>query len=81
MQPSPFFRSSYITLNKKYIEIEENSLRLGNGFKERNVVKILFEELFYNKDSQPFRVLCIEFPLEGQGNASMVFFFFFSFKI
>jgi hypothetical protein len=35
------------------------------GFQENRTVQILFEELFYNKDYKPFRVLCIELPLEG----------------
>jgi hypothetical protein len=27
--------------------------------------QILFEELHYNKESQPFRVLCLDVPLVG----------------
>eukprot|EP00027_Filamoeba_sp_ATCC50430_P015787 CAMPEP_0168567090 /NCGR_PEP_ID=MMETSP0413-20121227/14801_1 /TAXON_ID=136452 /ORGANISM="Filamoeba nolandi, Strain NC-AS-23-1" /LENGTH=407 /DNA_ID=CAMNT_0008599221 /DNA_START=185 /DNA_END=1408 /DNA_ORIENTATION=+ len=36
-----------------------------SGFSEPREVKILFEELFYNKQYKPFRVICIEYPLEG----------------
>lgn len=36
------------------------------GFTNTNPVKILFEELFYNKTNKPFRVFCIDDALEGE---------------
>lgn len=32
---------------------------------ESRKVKILFEEVFYNKDDKSFKVLCINIPLVG----------------
>lgn len=73
MQPSKFYQGVFDTLNKKNVEIEDNHIITKSGlfkfildssstigFKVVRKVKILFEELFYNKEYKPFRVLCIE---------------------
>jgi hypothetical protein len=72
-QPSKFYQGVFDTLNKKNVEIEDNHIitKSGtkivifdiftfSGFKVIRKVKILFEELFYNKEYKPFRVLCID---------------------
>ena len=77
LQESPFFKGDYCTANKKTVEIERNIITTktgienyvfilpSTGFSEPREVRILFEELFYNKQYKPFRVICVECPLEG----------------
>jgi hypothetical protein len=51
---------------QRTVTIRDNIIRTGPGYTdEGREVTILFEELFYNKQYQPFRVVCISRPLEG----------------
>jgi hypothetical protein len=55
------------TVNKKEVSVQgdEISTCTGSGFRQLRVVKILFEETFFNSDDKSFKVLCIDQPLEG----------------
>ncbi|CAH1779792.1 unnamed protein product [Owenia fusiformis] len=57
--------NSYRTLNEKEVLIQDNAITTGSGFKDIRTVNILFEETFYNKSDESYRVLCINSPLEG----------------
>ncbi|KAL6046849.1 Ankyrin repeat domain-containing protein 27 [Balamuthia mandrillaris] len=65
LKPSPLFKEQYVTLNGKEISLENNSLSTKSGFEDQRTVRILFEEMFYNNQSQSFQVLCLESPLIG----------------
>ena len=49
------------------MELEGSVLQTQRGFLERRKVKVLHEDLHYNSDYKPFRVLCISQALEGGG--------------
>ena len=52
-------RMSEISMSKApYIETKD-------GFVEKRKVRVLFEELHYNSDYKPFRVLCISQPFQA----------------
>eukprot|EP01117_Protostelium_nocturnum_P012068 TRINITY_DN4419_c0_g3_i2.p1 TRINITY_DN4419_c0_g3~~TRINITY_DN4419_c0_g3_i2.p1 ORF type:complete len:497 (+),score=60.87 TRINITY_DN4419_c0_g3_i2:245-1735(+) len=70
-QASPYFAQEYISLNKKSVLIHENVIYTKKGFEKSKTVPILFEELFYNKEYNQFRVLCIGEPLEGSEMTSI----------
>jgi hypothetical protein len=54
---------------RRTVTIEDNVVRTRSGYTEcGREATILFEELFYNKQYQPFRVLCISRPLEGDAS-------------
>ncbi|XP_062501820.1 ankyrin repeat domain-containing protein 27-like [Corticium candelabrum] len=55
----------FVTMNKKELNIVGDEITTGSGFRERRVVKVLFEETFFNLSDESFKVLCIEQPLEG----------------
>ncbi|XP_033747141.1 putative uncharacterized protein DDB_G0284213 [Pecten maximus] len=68
LRPSPYFQSEFLTLksSERIVHLEENGkeLRTGDGFQCPCKVKILTEELGYNKDYKPFKILVIEKPLD-----------------
>ncbi|OWF38789.1 Ankyrin repeat domain-containing protein 27 [Mizuhopecten yessoensis] len=68
LRPSPYFQSEFLTLksSERIVHLEENGkeLRTGEGFSCPCIVKILSEELGYNKDYKPFKILVIEKPLD-----------------
>ncbi|XP_060078383.1 ankyrin repeat domain-containing protein 27-like [Ylistrum balloti] len=68
LRPSPYFKSEFLTLKSsdRIVHLEENGkeLRTGDGFSCPYKVKILSEELGYNKDYKPFKILVIEKPLD-----------------
>ncbi|XP_069135097.1 ankyrin repeat domain-containing protein 27-like [Argopecten irradians] len=68
LRPSPYFQSEFLTLksSEKIVHLEESGkeLRTGDGFTCPCTVKILTEELGYNKDYKPFKILVIEKPLD-----------------
>eukprot|EP01091_Cochliopodium_minus_P017623 TRINITY_DN6956_c0_g1_i1.p1 TRINITY_DN6956_c0_g1~~TRINITY_DN6956_c0_g1_i1.p1 ORF type:complete len:438 (-),score=106.31 TRINITY_DN6956_c0_g1_i1:568-1851(-) len=66
--PSPFIMGEYITLNGKTLEIDNSNVITKKGFDQNRTAKILFEELFYNKDYKKFTVVCIDKPLQGKLN-------------
>jgi len=65
LQPSPYFQGEYITLNQKTVNIEDNNIKISDDYGETRKAKILFEEVFYNKDDRSFKVLCLNIPLVG----------------
>ena len=68
LRASPFFAGVYECLNSdKTVELEGSVLQTQRGFLERRKVKVLHEDLHYNSDYKPFRVLCISQALEGGG--------------
>lgn len=62
---SPYFQGSFTTLSDKSVELEDNHITTTEGFAEQRRIKVLSEELFYNAQSQGFRVLLIERPFIG----------------
>ena len=68
LSPSPFFAGVYECLNSsKTVDLDEGVIETQQGFLERRRVKILHEDLHYNSEYKPFRVLCISQALEGGG--------------
>eukprot|EP00960_Hanusia_phi_P045053 757002-Hanusia_phi.AAC.1 len=65
LKPSPFFAGVYETMNGKTVEVEEGMMETRAGFLDNRRVRILFEELHYNENFKPFRVVCISQPLQG----------------
>jgi len=68
LQASPFFAGVFMCLNsEKTVDLDGGVIETQRGFRERRRVKILHEDLHYNSDYKPFRVLCISQALEGGG--------------
>ena len=66
LRASPFFAGVYECLNSdKTVELEGSVLETQRGFLEHRRVRVLHEDLHYNSDFKPFRVLCISQALEG----------------
>lgn len=53
------------TVSLKETSIKGNEITTGEGFRREKTVAILFEETFFNKNDEGYRVLCISQPLEG----------------
>lgn len=70
LQPSPYYKYEYVTLNHKTVDLEGDEIALKSGFSNIKTLRILFEESFYKKNCQPLRVLCIEEPLVGGRTSS-----------
>lgn len=69
LKPSPLFQDNYIStdrLGSKTVEVEGNEIHLLEGFENESNVKIVSEELCYNKKYKPYKMLIIERPLEGE---------------
>ncbi|XP_006818092.2 ankyrin repeat domain-containing protein 27-like [Saccoglossus kowalevskii] len=67
LRPSPYFRSHYESTDKtgnKSIAIENGFVQTKDGFSVNTKIRILSEELSYNKDYKPFKILIIEKPLD-----------------
>lgn len=54
----------YVTLNRKLVRFEGPFIKTLAAFKSKQLVRILFEETYYDNGSRPYSVLCIERPLE-----------------
>jgi len=69
LSPSPFFAGVYECLNSsKTVDLDDDGvIETQEGFLERRKVKVLNEDLHYNSEYKPFRVLCISQALEGGG--------------
>ncbi|KAL5017334.1 hypothetical protein ScPMuIL_006923 [Solemya velum] len=70
LRPSPYFKGQYVTLHSSKVKTVhyENSTRLlttGDGFPQQCQIQILSEELGYNKNYQPYKILIIERPLDS----------------
>jgi hypothetical protein len=55
----------YSSANEKTVHIQNNQITTQVGFKEPRIVRILFEEAFYNASDESYRVLCLSSPLSG----------------
>lgn len=67
-RPSPLFKDHYITKDGKNpgnISIEDGNIVTAQGFPDKRKVKVISEELGYNKRSETFRILIIDRPLIG----------------
>nr|XP_019921867.2 ankyrin repeat domain-containing protein 27 [Crassostrea gigas] len=68
LKPSPYFKSQYQTLESsaKVVQLEENGkeFQTVEGFSEKHAVKILNEELGYNQDYKPYKILILECPFD-----------------
>ena len=66
LRESPFFAGVFECLNsEKAVDLTDGVIETHKGFRERRKIKILHEDLHYNGDYKPFRVLCISQALEG----------------
>lgn len=65
LAPSPFFAGQFETPNHRQCELENSVISTGEGYVEERQVKILSEEVFYNKEYKSHRVLIIDSPFEG----------------
>ena len=76
LRTSPFFKGQFITTHKdsKYktlkITDDEQFLVTVDGFSEDNTVKILSEELAYNKEYVPYKILILDKPLNAKSNTN-----------
>ena len=55
-----------MTLNQKTVAKENGQLVTKNGFYKRRAVAVLLEELYYDDDFESFKVVHLNFPLEGK---------------
>lgn len=53
------------TVNRKETSIKSSAITTGEGFEKKKTVAILFEETFFNKNDESYRVLCVSQPLVG----------------
>ncbi|XP_022110510.1 ankyrin repeat domain-containing protein 27-like [Acanthaster planci] len=68
LKPSPMLKDHYISTDKdnsKTISVEDGIITCLEGFRQQDTVRVLSEELGYNKNYKPFKMLIIERPLEG----------------
>ncbi|XP_071790564.1 putative uncharacterized protein DDB_G0284213 isoform X1 [Asterias amurensis] len=68
LKPSPMLKDHYISTDKcnsKTISVEDGIITCAEGFRQQDTVRVLSEELGYNKNYKPFKMLIIERPLEG----------------
>ncbi|EGG22467.1 hypothetical protein DFA_04595 [Cavenderia fasciculata] len=61
---SKFYQDEYETYNRNATYTIENSLIIDKADPSKKI-KILFDEICYNKDFKPYRFFCIEYPLVG----------------
>ncbi|WAR12151.1 ANR27-like protein [Mya arenaria] len=57
--PSPGSESAFSTVSKHTVTVQQGVIVLGNGFKHKKKVEILFEETFFNSSDESYRVLCV----------------------
>lgn len=60
----------YKTANEKMVLISNNTIITDVGFMQTREVSILFEETFFNKREESYRVLCISQLLEGSNDGA-----------
>ncbi|XP_070572550.1 ankyrin repeat domain-containing protein 27-like [Ptychodera flava] len=68
LRPSPYFQSHFVSSDKhgsRSIVLENGHIHTKDGFPTNTAIKILSEELGYNKDYKPFKMLIIEKPLDS----------------
>ncbi|XP_060564388.1 putative uncharacterized protein DDB_G0284213 [Ruditapes philippinarum] len=68
LKPSPFFQGQYRTLrsDKQIVTIEDDGdyIYCQEGFPTKTKIKIICEELGYNKEYKPYKMLIIARPLD-----------------
>eukprot|EP00118_Oscarella_pearsei_P005260 m.23964 g.23964 ORF g.23964 m.23964 type:complete len:501 (+) comp28556_c0_seq1:69-1571(+) len=73
LRPSPYFKGRFITKSKKRgeleFEIEDGMIQGVSGFTEPFKCAILSEELGYNKQYEPFKILVVDRPLDPDAQA------------
>ena len=57
-------QNEYLTLNHKMVRFEGGFVKTLSRFKVTQLVKILFEETYYDASDRPYTIVCIERPLE-----------------
>ncbi|XP_062518311.1 putative uncharacterized protein DDB_G0284213 [Corticium candelabrum] len=74
LSPSPYFRGQYVNWNKSRaeFEIDEDLITAIKGFQKPFSVRILSEELAYNKKYEPFKILILDHPLDPSLTSSLV---------
>ena len=66
LEASPFFAGVYKCLNSdRTVDLDDGVIKTQHGFFEHRRIKILHEDLHYNSDFKPFRVMIIAQALEG----------------
>ncbi len=66
LRASKMFVGTYESLNGRGVTLDGSKLAtVGEGWPAQRESRILFEELFYNKQWQKFRVVCIDAALVG----------------
>eukprot|EP01125_Pyxidicula_operculata_P017104 TRINITY_DN5955_c0_g1_i1.p1 TRINITY_DN5955_c0_g1~~TRINITY_DN5955_c0_g1_i1.p1 ORF type:complete len:445 (+),score=42.31 TRINITY_DN5955_c0_g1_i1:11-1345(+) len=67
LKPSPFFQGIYEVHNdsEKTCEIDGDLIKTTKGFPEIRKANIIYEELFYNQEYKPYKVVLINLPLMG----------------
>ncbi|PIK38335.1 putative ankyrin repeat domain-containing protein 27 [Apostichopus japonicus] len=69
LKPSPMFQDNYIStdrLGSKTVVLDGHEIILVEGFDNPSKVKIISEELCYNKKYKPYKMLIIESPIVGE---------------
>eukprot|EP01132_Coremiostelium_polycephalum_P003292 gene3292-4124_t len=61
---SKYYQSEYETLNKEFNYIIEDSYIIDKQDQSKKI-KILFDEICYNRDYKSYRLFCIDYPLVG----------------
>eukprot|EP01133_Synstelium_polycarpum_P007213 gene7213-8377_t len=61
---SKFYQDEYETFSRETVYTIENSI-ITDKSDPRKQIKILFDEICYNKDYKPYRFFCVEYPLIG----------------
>ncbi|XP_072032692.1 ankyrin repeat domain-containing protein 27-like [Amphiura filiformis] len=68
LKPSPMLQDHYISTDKggtKTIILDDDIILTTEGFRHPGRTRVMSEELGYNKEYKPFKLLIIQKPLEG----------------
>ncbi|XP_050408484.1 putative uncharacterized protein DDB_G0284213 [Patella vulgata] len=71
LKPSPYFKGQFLTIHSagnKTVVLDENGqiIKTLQGFSGEKKVKVLSEELAYNKTYEHYKILIIESPLDSK---------------
>ncbi|XP_064613189.1 uncharacterized protein LOC135476973 [Liolophura sinensis] len=69
LRPSPYFTGQFLTTHTsrcKTVSLDGRVIKTVEGFDQEVTAKVLSEEIGYNKDYKPFRILVIDQPLDPQ---------------
>ncbi|XP_074646412.1 ankyrin repeat domain-containing protein 27-like [Tubulanus polymorphus] len=65
LKPESEDSHKYTTLSDKEVIIQGSTITTSNGFPDLRVVPILFDETYFNKNDESYRILCVNTMLEG----------------